>query len=255
MDSPPLHRYLHALGRVQHHLHTIIVGLSAVEGGIATKPVELDVTWKANDPRNSAREARHFLLQSTVVFAAEEFHTLATSVLRYRELKIPGVSRDRISVLAANSKIENSYLYLGPLIVRDWRNRIIHRDSNAELTKAERQELAANAETIRENYKGIDVERLLTDFKLNKPTLKEVTVLLAMSIKFARQVDALIPEITSSAGVRRWLESEGLTSDVLRLEKEAQNGGRTQPRARAKQLLLTKAPTLVTAYETYGADL
>jgi hypothetical protein len=79
--SPPFNRFLHALGRVQHHLHTVVVGLSAVEKGIATKPDDLDITWSAHDIVGSAREARRFVLRATLVFVAEELTEYAMKAL------------------------------------------------------------------------------------------------------------------------------------------------------------------------------
>jgi hypothetical protein len=259
MESPPLARFLHSLGKVQHHLHTIVVGLSSVESGIATKPDDLDITWKANDLIGSAREARRFLLKAALIFVAEEIQAYATDVLEYQGLeiddyKLPETQVDRIRALAKPNDVKPNYLTVASLIVANWRNRIVHRDSTAHLTAAEQDCLLAKSESIRDSYKGIDVLRLLQDFESNKPTLKDVTVLVAMSIRFVRHIDASLPELATSRDVRRWLEAEGLLGDVLKLEKEATNGGHPNPRGRAKQYLLTRAPSLAEAYHTHGAS-
>lgn len=193
MESPPLARFLHSLGKVQHHLHTVVVGLSAVEKGIATKPDDLDITWKAHDIVGSAREARRFLLRATLIFVAEELNEYATHILQYRAhaadgLALPEPRAERISALAQPHEIDPTFLTVAPLIVCHWRNRIVHRNSNARLTAAEGQRLVAQSESARDSYKGIDVQRLLHDFEEDHPTLKDVTVLLAMSVRFVRQV-------------------------------------------------------------------
>jgi hypothetical protein len=258
MDSPPLARFLHSLGRVQHHLHTIVVGLSAVEKGVAIKPDDLDIAWKANDKVGSAREARRFLLRATLILVAEELKEYATCVLRYRALgaagspALPSKGVDRVSALARPDQIDPSYLTVAPLIVFHWRNRIVHRNSSARLTEAEQQRLLLQSGSARESYKGIDVKRLLQDFEDNQPTLKDVTVLLAMCVKFVRQVDSTLPEPANSEHVRRWLEAEGVLTAVLKLEKEAANGGSPRPRGRGKQYLLTTAPSLAEIYYVHG---
>ena len=249
MESPPLHRLLKSLGRVQHHLHTAIVGLAAVEAG-AGKPPDLDITWKPTDTVGSAREARRFLLRPTLVFASEELKAYATSVLRFRDETIPSERAERIRRLG---HVEPGYLGVAPLLVSHWRNRIIHGAGAGRLTAAE-QSLLTNAKgEIAEKFAHLEVERLLKDFEAERPTLKEVTVLLAMSVRFVRLVDASLPEASSGADVRRWLEASDLLDTVLRLERESMTPGNAEPRRRAARFLSTEAPSLTEAYNRYGA--
>jgi hypothetical protein len=256
MESPPLARFVRSLGKVQHHLHTVIVGLSAVETGAAIKPDDLDIAWRAHDPIGSAREARRFLLRATLIFIAEEVDEYAKGILRYRAFASgktdPGDRAARIQQLAQIAEVDPSYLPIAPLIVSHWRNRIIHRSSRARLSSAEQELILGASETVRSTYKGIDVTRLLRDFEEDQPTLKDVTVLLAMSIKFLRTVDSTLPLPTTSEQVRLWLEAEGLLNEVLRLEKESANGHSPDPRARGKQYLITKSSTLAHAYYDHG---
>ena len=258
MDSPPLARFLRSLGKVQHHLHTIVVGLSAVEKKIATKPDNLDIAWKAHDTVGSAREARRFLLRATLIFIAEELGTYATHVMTYETPAIdtdalPEARADRIRALAESGGVNQRYLTVAALLVTHWRNRIVHRDSHVQLTRSERQCLLTESESIRSKYKGIDVSRLLQDFESDTPTLKDVTVLLAMSVTFVRQIDSRLTP-TTSGDVRRWLEAEELLNDVLKFEKQSRNDGHSDPRRRARQYLLTKAPSLAEAYYKYGSS-
>ena len=257
MESPPLARLLHSLGKVQHHLHTVVVGLSAVENQIAEKPSNLDIAWDPKDPVGSAREARRFLLRATIIFAAEGLKEYADRVLEYRSLSTGvqaplGDRASRIRALAKPDEIDPPYLSVAPLIVSNWRNRIVHRNSTAGLTVAEHQRLAGQSRPISENFKGVDIARLLRDSELDQPTLKDVTVLLAMSIRFARQVDSKLPEATAPEQIRLWVQAENLLGEVLRIEKEAANGGNRDPRQRGRQYLLTKAPGLAASYYEHG---
>lgn len=234
MESPPLRRFLSSLGRVQHHLYTAIVGLCGVEAGIVDKPVDLDIAWNATDRLGSAREARRFLLQSTLVFTAEELGEYATQVLKYRRHEPMAERADRLRALG---EVNPPYLGIAALLGSHWRNRIIHRRSKARLTNPERQVLIDESATIREAFKNLDVDDLLQGFDTNQPTLKDVTVLLAMSIRFARSVDATLPTPANAAEVRKWLEAEDLLDRVIGIERESKNGGSLDPRRRGKQYL------------------
>jgi hypothetical protein len=256
MESPPLTKFLHALGKVQHYLHTMVIGLSAVERGTATRPDDLDITWKANDLTGSAREARRFLLRATLIFAAEELNAYTTSVLRYQNSsnELPKDRASRIRALDGFDQIDPKHLTVAPLIVTHWRNRIVHRESRADLTAAEKKLLLEDKDAVREAFKGIDVARLLQDFGKDTPTLKDVTVLLAMSIRFVRQIDVKLSPPRDSEQVTRWLGAENLLMEVLRMEKEATNSANPDPRKRARQYLLTHAPTLAEPYYAWGVD-
>ena len=250
MESPPLRRFLRSLGRVQHHLHTVVVGLAAIEAGIANKPDDLDISWEARDPVGSAREARRFLLRSTLVLVAEELKEYATQVLKYQGQALP---EDRADRLRSLGPVDPSYLAIAPLVVSHWRNRIVHRRSHGRLTAAERESLTSQSPAIRDSFKHLDAARLLKDLEADQPTLKDVTVLIAMSIRFVRFVDARLLEPSTAVHVRMWLEAEGLLDAVLRLEKESRNGGSPDPRGRAKRYLVTEAPSLAEVYYALGA--
>ena len=85
--SPALSEFLAAIGRVQYHVYTCIVGLSAVEAGTATKPVDLDISWETKNPVGSAREARAFGLSAALVFSAEITSEYVRKYLRYAALE------------------------------------------------------------------------------------------------------------------------------------------------------------------------
>ncbi len=259
IESPLLARFLSSFGKVQHHLHTVIVGLSAVEKKTATKPDGLDIDWRADDPVGSAREARHFVLRSTLIFLAEELNEYAKGVLNYRTLAggkadIPQKRAERIRALANPDQIDPTYLTVAPVIVSHWRNRIVHRDSSSEIYKAEERLLLENKQSIHDRYKRIDVTKLLHDFKSDRPTLKEVTVLLAMSINFVRKIDSTLPYPTSAAEVRRWLKVENHLEHILELQKASTSAGHKDPRRRGKNYLITKSPRLADVYYRLGAS-
>ena len=249
MESPPLRRCLRSLGRVQHHLHTIVVGLEGVEEGVAKKSDELNISWNPSDLIGSSREARQFALRATLVLVAEELNEYSSNILKHRGVLVPHERSDRLRGLG---DVEPSYLQLAPLLISHWRNRIIHRRSRAQLTAEERKSLLDQSEAIFQSFQHLDAKDLLDHFEKNQPKLKEVTTLLAMSIRFVRIIDARLPELDNAADVRRWLESEDLLNEVSTLEKESRNSGSLDPRGRAKQYLLTMAPSLADSYYRFG---
>ncbi len=189
------------------------------------------------------------MLRAILVFAAEELKEYATQVLKFRGEEVP---QDRTDRLRRLGRVEPHYMSIGPLVVSHWRNRIIHPRSQARLTNTERDALIHDGAAIRESFKHLDIGLLLDHFEKNQPTLKDVTVLLAMSTRFVRLVDARLPELVSPAAVRAWLDAEELLTEVMRLENQARNGGSADPRGRARQFLLTMAPTLADAYYKHG---
>jgi hypothetical protein len=234
-----------------------VVGLASVETGHATKPEDLDISWKPTDAVGSAREARRFVLRATLILVAEDLKEYATQVLKFRAAakgeELPSLkSADRIRRLVRPDDVEPSYLTVAPLVVSNWRNRIVHYGSRASLTLTESERFLAQRDSIRAKYKNVDVTRLLEDFECDKPTLKDVTALLAMSIRFVKTVDSNLPLPTCAQHVKQWLDAEKLTPDVLRYEKMAANGGSPNPRLRGRQHLRTKSPMLAEPYFQYG---
>jgi hypothetical protein len=227
--------------------------LAAVENGEAAKPEDLTINWDPHDMRGSAREARMFVLRSALVFCAEELGEYVTRVLRYAGETIPDQHPDRIRAAVKTYPLAQEFLVAAALLIRHWRNRIVHRSSAASLSKAEKALLHANAETIALVYKGLDLTKLLADFEADRPTLKDTTALLAMSIRFGREIDSHFADIASPHDVRRWLDAEDLTAEVVRLEKQSTNGGRGDRRAAARQFLRTAAPPIANAYYEFGA--
>ena len=90
------------------------------------------------------------------------------------------------------------------------------------------------------------------DFERNLPTLKDVTVLIAMTVKALRQVDQGLLLPSTSREVRMWLAGYELLPAVERFERAAESGGHRDPRARARHYLNSVAPTLADVYHRFG---
>lgn len=256
MKSPALLRFLSSFGRVQHHLHTAIVALSTLERDKPIKPDDLDISWAPKDIQGSVREARRFLLRSTLVFAGDELAEYAEAHLLYRRFNndsIPESVADRLRLLSKGVTFDPPVLLAAVVLIRQWRNTTVHKGSLTRLYDVERKGFLEQAEIVRTKFKNIDVTKLLQDCESDQPTLKDVTVLIAMAIRFVSQVDACLPPPKTSEEVAHWLQVEKLLDEVLRMEKQRVNGGSTDPREPGRQLLRTKAPSLADAYYEIGA--
>lgn len=254
MPTPALQPFLDSTGRIVHHLNTIIVGLSSVEAGTATKPVSLDITWAPKDLTTSSRQARAFALRSTLVFLAEEINTYVDRITRY-----PGLTRssdwdskkkaDRLVAVQRQLKLEDDFLLVGAVLIAHWRNRNIHGQSGARLTEAQRQILIDAKETLKTEFKNLDSQRLLDDFDKDSPSLKDTSSLVAMAIRFVKRLDESIPEPSSAEEVDKWLVALGLKEQLDRVSRVAAAKGKEA--VGVETFLRTNCPELLSSYAFY----
>lgn len=142
MKTPALRPFLDSVGHVVHYLNTIAVGLAGVESGVCTKPTTLDISWNPKDIKSSSRGARAFALNSAIVFLAEELGAYINAILGcpgFRSIALPKDPDRAQKFIALHQHLElpEDQLFLGCLVAIHWRNRIIHKRSNAGLTKAQ----------------------------------------------------------------------------------------------------------------------
>ena len=232
-------------------LNTAVVGLAAVEKGY-NKPDTLNVSWQPRDRRIAARESRKFILESVLVRVAEvinEFVLALSKLPRFEASRNAwergASSSEKISAVATSLLQKNDYLIPGVVLVVHWRNRIVHSDSNAKLLHNQKQVLTRNKETIAELYRGLSVSKLLGDFDNQRPTLKDVSSLIAMTIKFARKIDRAMQGNLNKDELDAWLNHYGL---VPMLEKVKAETSPEKRRASVCRLINSRAPLLLDAY-------
>ncbi|WP_339484054.1 MULTISPECIES: hypothetical protein [Pseudomonas] len=257
MPTPALQPFLNATGHIVHHLNSIVVGLSAVETGMAVKPATMDITWSPHSPRTSGRQARAFALRSTLVFLSEELNGYLDRLTTF-----PGVNRpadwesksksDRLMAVWRLLGLEEDFILVGALLVGHWRNRIIHRKSNARLTDAQRMLFVNAADKIGENFKNLDPTRTLEDFEKDTPTLKDVSSLTAMAIRCVKKLDDAVPEPKSAEEIAMWLSALGLSDDLDRVRRISSAKGKEQ--VGVSTFLRTHCPELLDAYTYYIGD-
>lgn len=224
MQTPALRQFLDEVGKVVHHLNSIAVGLSAVERGVAKKPAALDISWNPADAVASGRQARSFALRSTIVMLSELLGEYIAQVARFPSCKgllLPakGEREQKIEAIADFFSVADAELILGPLLIVHWRNRIIHRRSNAGLTRAQREQFISRKEVLVRSYKNLDPTLLLEHFDCNSPTLKDTSSLVAMTINFVKAVDGSIAEPSSQEEVMEWIAFMGLEDQLNRVNR------------------------------------
>jgi hypothetical protein len=254
MPTPALQPFLDATGRIVHHLNTIVVGLSSVESGVATKPASMDITWLPRDVITSSRQARAFALRSTLVFLAEELNSYVDQITRY-----PGLNRsgdwdskkkaDRLIAVQCQLMIQEDFIFVGAVLVAHWRNRNIHGQSRAKLTNAQRKILLDANETLKTEFKNLDAHRLLDDFDADSPSLKDTSSLVAMAIRFVKRLDQAIPEPTSAAEVNKWFVALGLSEQLDRVRRVAAAKGKES--VGIETFIRTNCPELWNSYSYY----
>lgn len=143
------------------------------------------------------------------------------------------------------------YLVAAAVLVAHWRNRIVHPTSKAKLTANEKKLLRESDLEIETKYKGLSVDCLLCHFEEHRPTLKDVSSLIAMIINLAREVDGKISSDLDKNDLDAWLGHLGLDRDIERITAE------TKPeklKASIRRMFASKAPILLSGYDKYYPD-
>jgi len=216
----------------------------------------MDISWHPTNLKTSSRSARTFALNATVVFTAEELCAYVDVVLgapSFQTLKLP-TDPDRVQKLSALSVflgLPEDHLLQGPLLLLHWRNRIIHRRSNASLTRAQRDSFIEATDTLGADYKNLNPVLVLDHFRDKTPTLKDVSSLVAMTINCVKRIEAAIPKPKSAAEVLEWIAHLGLSEEFDRVKRVS--AAQPNPEQGVAGFFATHCPELQDAYALYGA--
>lgn len=254
--SEPLSLLLKEIGGAVFSLNTLVVGLDAVENG-HEKPASLDISWNPDDPQIAARKSRKFVLEAVLVRVSEALnqHVLALTKLPrlatvQSKFDINTPVAEKISKIATTLLGRENYLIPAVALLVHWRNRIVHVKSHAKLTQNEMQLLRAHEEEIAEKYKGLSVNRLLCHFEEKRPTLKDISSLIAMSINLAREIDKALVQDLGKDDLDAWLNHYGVCYALKKVKAE------TSPKKideAIRRTIRSLAPMLLAPYlEHYG---
>lgn len=254
--TQPLRDFLGAVGESVANLNAIVVGLDAVENG-HQKPDTLNISWQPHDRLAAARKARRFIVEAVLIRCETAFNEFIFVVAKLPRLSIVrsrwdgDTSREEkaVSVCQELCASEN-YRIAGMALLFHWRNRIVHPRSKAALS-ANLKKLLIDAEIeIETVYSGLSVSRLMQDFDQGRPTLKDVSSLIAMTIKLAREVDDHLCDLNEEdLGIL--LRHYGLD---LRIQKIMSETRPSKVQDSIIRLLQADAPGLVQVYERIGTQ-
>ncbi|WP_297776875.1 hypothetical protein [uncultured Roseovarius sp.] len=260
--SQPLRYFLHDVGDAVASLNTTVVGLDAVENGYA-KPDSLNISWNPIDQKAAARKARRFVLEAVLVRVSEalsqyigaisklpRFENLRESWAKDAKNKIKISDAKKLSDLAKEIIQSDCFLAVGGCLLVHWRNRAVHRDSQAKLTGPQAKILIRHSALIDKEFASLSVDRLLRDFEEGKPTLKDITSLVAMTIRLSRKLDAKIND-TSKADLLALLEHYGLDKKIEKLKLETSPQRQT---ASIIRFLETTAPGLAEPFVKFHGE-
>lgn len=223
--SQALQSLLNDIGKASFLLNTVVVGLDAVEKG-HKKPDDLNVSWNPKDPKVAARIARKFAVESFMIRAAEALVVYVAAVSKLPRFEIvrskwdqdTGAAR-KLDDVGTSILGSEEYLVAAGMLLLSWRNRIVH---NGALTfpHHKKQLLRKNEDLISERYGGLDVDRLLCHAAEQRPTLKDASCLIAMSINLAKKLDGQIYAALTKNDVLAWLNHYGLIHLIQKVRRE-----------------------------------
>nr|WP_314489837.1 hypothetical protein [uncultured Pseudomonas sp.] len=264
--------FLQVVGSCVADLNTIAVGLSAI-GQDHEKPEGLNINWAPKEPLVAARKTRKAAVHAAMVVtvgALDQYVRTITKLPRFEKLTTEWNSRKPKPLSAAERFSELAkLLFVSICPVKDatdydtrfrsccvmllihWRNRHVHTDSNAELTYQEKQVVQAHEERIRNAYAGLDLDKLFGEFKHNRPTLKEATTLIAMTIQEVRAMDEAVYTCNDAADVQAWLDHYKLAERIGKIQRGSKP---EKQRASILRMLHTHAPRLQPWYEKFIPD-
>ena len=251
VHSQALRFLLRDIGNAVFYMNTSIVGLDAVEKG-HPKPVTLDISWEPRDQKNAARESRRFILESALIRASgtiNEFISAVSKLPMFEHVRQKWnhktTATEKLSTVATAALDEHDYLIPAAMLLVHWRNRVVHPSSNAKLAPKQCQVLTRNEKVISKEFRNLDVDKLLFDFVIQRPTLKDVSCLIAMAIKLARKIDRSIQSNLDKEALDAWLAHYELLPMLEKVKAE------TSPKkynASVCRLFKSRAPYLLDSF-------
>jgi hypothetical protein len=220
MESEGLKVFVKSVGDAVYSLNTICVGLNAVSKGDVEKPADLTISWESSDYKQSAISARSFAVRSALVFVEEallEYFKYISNCPNQPTKIILAVKTDGAAkkVEKLSSQVSNLEPYWAPIVILliHWRNQVVH-NSNTSLSTVFRNILADNKDVIKTRHAAIDISQTLSNFDSKKITLKDFTTMIAVTIRYVRQLDfELSPNINSAESLRNQLINRDLVVD------------------------------------------
>lgn len=251
--SPALKRLLDDIGKASFYLNTIVVGLDAVEHG-HKKPASLDIMWEPADPKLAARMARHFAVEAFMVRASEALSTFIkayAALPRFTSIKAKWTKdtglAEKVDDLGSTLIGRSDYLISAAVVLILWRNRIVHNGSFS-LSQKHEKILKDRSKEIHASYRNLDISLLLNHARDSRPTLKDVSCLIAMTINLARMMDDSVYASLGKDDVVAWIYHFKLDSMIKKVVRET---APERVEASISRILKTNAPRLESDFKRF----
>ncbi|MCA3260993.1 MAG: hypothetical protein ING44_03550 [Telmatospirillum sp.] len=255
--SVALKTLLNDIGNASFNLNTIVVGLDAVEHG-HRKPNGLNVSWDPKEPVGAARTARKFAVESSIVTAAEVLKAYVSAIAVFprfeairSEWRHDTGSAKKLYDIGSNVLGKDEYLVAGGMLLISWRNRIIHNGDFKFNKTPEKGLLMQREAEIAASYGGLSVDRMICHVLEDRPTLKDVSSLIAMSINLARRLDEKIYTSLTKEEVIAWIKYYRLAPMLKKVEA---NTSPERLPASIEHLFRTHASGLYSDYKRLFGD-
>jgi hypothetical protein len=202
-ESAARRHFKDILGNANHLIITILVGLYAVEQRLISEcPAELRTAWNPKDPAASANRSRVMMLQMSLVRATDALDMYFSLAHRKPALIQDTTLRQKMdacghSVFAKFAVMRDACLSDNPVIAAlvevmiAWRNRQVHSLADNEVSPKAWEILQINSEWVKNEFRGMHVDRLFSDFgKEAPPSFKEIASFIRATQEAVRLVDS-----------------------------------------------------------------
>lgn len=247
-QSPALLAFRSAAGDANRLLNTLLVGLETLAAGATpVKPADFVVAWSLPSKADEWLETRNFALRGTMVVLVDALDRYLRILSRIEGLAAPELDDrlngrksagedhrptlpERVSSLASHySGVVHASSLLAVALLVAWRNRFVHFEHKADLSRQERQQLLAQANYFRDNFGGITIAEVLARFDADQPpTLADLSTLIAATQRLVRDIDAHLLHLQDgqkyAVALMRYL-LDASSDPVSTLETTFFNGG------------------------------
>jgi hypothetical protein len=204
-ESAARRHFKDVLGNANHLIITILVGLYAVEQRLISEcPAELRTAWNPKDPAASANRSRVMMLQMSLVRATDALD-MYLSLARRKPALIQDANLQqkmdtcgqsvfgKFAVMRDVCLSENPVISALVEVMIAWRNRQVHSLADSEVSSEAWKILQRNAEWVKNEFRGMQVDRLFSDFsKEAPPSFKEIASFIRATQEAVRLVDSYL---------------------------------------------------------------
>ncbi len=197
METLEIKRLIKEIGESVHSMNTIAVGLSKLNDKNCDIPKGLDISWRPNDIETSKIKSRNYAERAAIIYSVESFFDYLKMISEN-----PFWSHPEINFIGDEKKAIRVYNFLNQIpSIRDevkilaefachWRNKIVHSSaSKAKLANDKIGKIRQLRDYIYNNYHHFDINIALENYENKRITLKDVSTLITILIKAARQID------------------------------------------------------------------